>query len=172
LPQNVEICENCFSQPELFWHPSVVSIESGAVQGSVVDLGGKTSTAAVMGFESGQLVQELGWDEDVDEALRDAIMDAIEDDLVDEAVDAVDSVILWWREDDGDLGDGLVDALTDLAQRGHVWLLTPKVGRDGYVGATDIEEAALTAGLALANSATVSAKWQARKLVRPKGARR
>ena len=50
--------------------------------------------------------------------------------------------------------------------------MTPKVGRDGYVDATDLAEAAVTAGLALTNSASVSADWAATKLVRPKGTRR
>jgi hypothetical protein len=117
-------------------------------------------------------VQELGWDEDVDAALREEVMDALEDDFVYEAEDAVEAVLLWWRSDDGDLVDGLVDALTDLAERGYIWLLTPRVGRDGHVSATDIAEAALTAGLAETNSASVSPNWQARKLVRPKVSRR
>jgi hypothetical protein len=41
----------------------------------------------------------------------------------------VDAVVLWWRDEDGDLVDGLVDALTDLVGGGAIWLLTPKVGR-------------------------------------------
>jgi hypothetical protein len=124
-----------------------------------------------MGFAPGQLVQELGWDEDVDAELREAVMDAIEDDLVYEAPDAVDSVLLWWRESDGDLADGLVDALTDLTERGHIWLCTPKVGRDGYVAASEISEAALAAGLSPTNTVPASDNWQVRKLVRPKGSR-
>lgn len=117
-------------------------------------------------------MQELGWDDDVDEGLREAIMDTIDSDLVYEATEAVDVVLLWWRESDGDIVDGLVDALTDLATTGYLWLMTPKVGRDGYVDPTDVAEGALTAGLALANPASVSANWQAQKLVRPKAARR
>ncbi len=128
--------------------------------------------AAAMGFESGVAVQELGWDVDVDEQLRDEIMDLIGEEFVYEALEAVDVVLLWWRAEDGDLADGLVDALTDLADHGRIWLLTPKVGRDGYVEPTELAEAALTAGLALANPASVSADWQAHKLVRPKGIRR
>ena len=65
-----------------------------------------------------------------------------------------------------------MDALTDLTTRGQIWLMTPRVGRDGYVDAADLAEAALTAGLALANTASVSKQWQAHKLVRPKGGRR
>lgn len=125
-----------------------------------------------MGFEPGVAVQELGWDADVDELLRDEIMDLVGEEFVYEAFEAVDVVLLWWRSEDGDLADGLVDALTDLADHGRIWLLTPKVGREGYVEATDLAEAALTAGLALANPASVSSDWQAHKLVRPKGVRR
>lgn len=125
-----------------------------------------------MGFEPGVVVQELGWDDDVDEQLRDEIMDLIGEEFVYEALEAVDVALLWWRVEDGDLADGLVDALTDLAAHGRIWLLTPKVGRDGYVEPTELAEAALTAGLALANPASVSNDWQAHKLVRPKGIRR
>lgn len=125
-----------------------------------------------MGLGPGAVVQELGWDSDVDEDFRDELIEALGEDFVYEAVEAVDVVLLWWRADDGDLGDGLVDALTDLGSRGHIWLLTPKVGRVGYVDPTDLSEAALTAGLALANPASVAPDWQAHKLVRPKGGRR
>ena len=51
-------------------------------------------------------------------------------------------------------------------------LLTPKVGRSGYVDPSDLAEGALTAGLSLTKSAAVSRDWQAHKLVRPKGGRR
>lgn len=133
---------------------------------------GASSRAAIMGLAPGAAVQELGWDADVDEGLRDELLDVLGEEFVYEALEAVDVVLLWWRAEDGDLADGLVDALTDLADHGRIWLLTPKVGRDGYVDATDLAEAALTAGLALANPASVSADWQAHKLVRPKGIRR
>ena len=118
------------------------------------------------------MVQELGWDEDVDDELRIEIEDAIDGELVEEAMDAVDAVLLWWRDDDGDLVDGLVDAVVDLSATGVLWLLTPKVGRSGYVDNSDISEAAVTAGLALTNSANVSPDWAAHKLVRPRGSRR
>jgi hypothetical protein len=130
------------------------------------------SSAAVLGIAPGSAVQELGWDSDVDEELRSEIMEALGEDFIYEAIEAVDAVLLWWREEDGDLGDGLVDALTDLSSVGYLWLLTPRVGREGYVEASDLAEAALTAGLALANTATVSKDWHAQKLVRPKGSRR
>ena len=126
----------------------------------------------MMGLKPGLLVQELGWDEYVDEGLRAAIMDGIDGEFVFEAVEAVDVVLLWWREENGDIVDGLVDALTDLTAGGYIWLLTPKVGRPGYLDPTDLAEGALTAGLALANTASVAKDWQAHKLVRPKGSRR
>src|SRR5260370_21844677 len=54
---------------------------------------------------------------------------------------------MWFREEDGDLVDALVDALTPLADGGYIWLLTPKAGRSGHVEPSDIGEAAPTAGL-------------------------
>ncbi|WP_375432794.1 DUF3052 domain-containing protein [uncultured Friedmanniella sp.] len=125
-----------------------------------------------MGLTRGMVVQELGWDSDVDDDVRVLIEDTVDNELVEEAVEAVDLVLLWWRASDGDLVDGLVDALPDLTDAGYIWLMTPKVGRDGYVDATDLAEAAVTAGLALTTSASVSSDWAATKLVRPKGTRR
>ncbi|MFY9915453.1 MAG: DUF3052 domain-containing protein [Nocardioidaceae bacterium] len=121
------------------------------------------------GFESGMVVQELGWDEDIDEDLRASIEKAIGGQLVDDRYgDVVDAVILWWRQDDGDLVDGLVDSLTDLADGGAIWLLTPKVGRDNYVDASDIAEAAPTAGLSTTTSLAAGPEWSATKLVSPR----
>ncbi len=134
--------------------------------------GSDTRSVAALGLAPGLAVQELGWDSDVDQTLRDAIMDAIDADLLYESTEAVDVVMLWWRSSDGDIVDGLVDALTDLSPSGYLWLLTPKVGRTDYVDPTDVAEGALTAGLMLANPATVSPDWQAQKLVRPKAGRR
>jgi hypothetical protein len=124
------------------------------------------------GFQPGMVVQELGWDEDIDEDLRAAIETAIGGTLVDDRYgDVVDAVILWWRDDDGDLVDGLVDSLTDLGDGGTIWLLTPKVGRSNYVDASDISEAAPTAGLATTTSIAAGPDWSATKLVAPKSAR-
>lgn len=124
------------------------------------------------GLSPGLVVQEIGWDSDADDVVRVMVEDAIDAELVEEAVEPVDLVLLWWREDDGDLVDGLVDALPDLTDNGFIWLMTPKVGRDGYVDAADLAEAAVTGGLALTNSVSVSNDWAATKLVRPKGTRR
>ena len=101
-----------------------------------------------LGFKAGMVVQELGWDSDTDDELRVAIEDAIDADMVDgDYGNVVDAVLLWWRDEDGDLVDGLVDALTDLVGGGAIWLLTPKVGRPNAVDPADIAEAAPIAGL-------------------------
>ncbi len=124
------------------------------------------------GFEPGMVVQEQGWDEDIDESLRAAVEAAIAGQLVDDRYgDVVDAVLLWWRDDDGDLVDRLVDSLTDLAEGGLIWLLTPKVGRDNYVDASDIAEAAPTAGLSTTTSLAAGPNWSATKLVSPKSSR-
>jgi hypothetical protein len=115
------------------------------------------------------VVQELGWDDDTDDDLRAAIEDAIDADMVDgDYGNVVEAVILWWRADDGDLVDGLVDALTDLVGGGAIWLLTPKVGRPSAIEAADVAEAAQIAGLAQTTTAPVSKDWSATRLVAPK----
>jgi hypothetical protein len=122
-----------------------------------------------LGFKAGMVVQELGWDQDTDDQLRIAIEDAIDGDMVDSDYgNVVEAVVLWWRDDDGDLVDGLVDALTDLVGGGSIWLLTPKVGRPGAVDPADIAEAAPIAGLAQTTTAAVSKDWSATRLVAPK----
>ena len=125
-----------------------------------------------MGLSKGMVVQELGWDADVDDDLRNDIMDAIDADLVEEALEAVDMVLLWWREEDGDVTDGLVDSMTDLSSAGVIWLLTPKVGRPGFIGPSSVAEGVTIAGLSLTKTANVGADWQATKVVRPKGVRK
>ena len=121
--------------------------------------------AGRLGFRPDTVIQELGWDEDVDDELRTAIETQCGNTLVDGDVgDVVDGVILWWRDGDGDLVDALVDSLQDLAEGGSVWLLTPKVGRDGYVSGADIAEAAPVAGLSTTTTSSASDEWSATKL--------
>lgn len=124
-----------------------------------------------LGLVEGMVVQELGWDDDVDQELRDEVMDIIDADLIEDAVEAVDVVLLWHR-DDTDVTDDLVDALRDLSDTGWIWLLTPKIGRPGYVEPAELSEGARTAGMTLTSAVEVSPDWQARKVVRPKAARR
>jgi hypothetical protein len=127
------------------------------------------NVAERMGFATSMVVQELGWDEDVDQELRAQIEDVIEADMVDgDYGNVVDTVVLWWREDDGDLVDGLVDALTDLVRGGSIWLLTPKVGRPNAVDPADVGEAAPIAGLSTTTTTAVSEGWIATRLVAPK----
>ena len=132
------------------------------------------STAAAgpadrLGFKPGMVIQELGWDSDTDDGLRVAIEDAIDGDLVDgDYGNDVDAVLLWWRDDDGDLVDGLVDSLTDLVGGGAIWLLTPKVGRPGAVDAADVAEAGPIAGLSTTTTVAVGKEWTATRLVAPK----
>jgi len=77
--------------------------------------------AGRLGLEPGITVQEVGYDTDVDEGLRLAIEDIVGDEMVDEDFDdVVDVVVLWWREDDGDLVDALVDAIGPLADHGVI----------------------------------------------------
>lgn len=118
------------------------------------------------------VVQELGFDEDVDDELRDAVMERCGGDLVGEDSDeVVDVVLLWWRDGDGDLVDALVDAIGPLAESGVVWLLTPKAGRSGHVEPSDISEAAPTAGLQQTSSISAAPEWSGARLVSPKTAR-
>ena len=66
-----------------------------------------------LGIKPGQVVQEIGYDDDSDEQLREAITRQKDTELVDEDYDdVVDVVLLWWRDGDGDLFDALADALT------------------------------------------------------------
>ena len=131
--------------------------------------GAAASAADRLGLTAGMVVQELGWDNDTDDDLRIAVEDAIDADMVDgDYGNVVDAVLLWWRDEDGDLVDGLVEALTDLVGGGSIWLLTPKVGRPNSVDPADISEAAPIAGLAQTTSAAVSKDWSATRLIAPK----
>lgn len=131
--------------------------------------GADVGTGARMGLKPGMTVQELGWDADVDDDVRVAIENAIDADLVDgDHGDVVDAVMMWWRKEDGDLVDALVDSLTDVVGGGAIWLLTPKVGRPGAVEPAEVTEAAPVAGLATTTTIPVSKDWTATRLVAPK----
>jgi hypothetical protein len=133
---------------------------------------GKTDVAGKLGIEPGMVVQELGWDTDVDDEVRNAVEERCGDDLVDEDSDeVVDVVLLWWRDGDGDLADALVDAGTPLTESGVVWVLTPKTGRPGHVEPSEIAEAAPTAGLSQTSNVSVSDGWAGARLTSPRAAR-
>jgi hypothetical protein len=122
--------------------------------------------AARMGIEAGFLVLQRGFGEDCDSNISDEVAKVSTNALVDEnSQEVVDAVITWWREEDGDLVDELVDCLTYLTEGGAVWLLTPKVGRDGHVEPSDIKDAAPTAGLSLTSTFQASKDWIATRLV-------
>lgn len=139
---------------------------------ATADQAGGRNLAERLGVEPGMVVQELGYDDDADGELRDAVAERSGNDLVDEDSDeVVDIVLLWWREDDGDLVDSLVDAKTPLADNGVVWLLTPKAGRPGHVEPSDVSEAAPTAGLQQTSSISAAPDWSGARLVAPKAVR-
>jgi hypothetical protein len=144
-----------------------LSATAGGPEGAATQTSGDR-----LGLKPGLVVQELGWDEDVDDTLRVEIEDAVDADLVDgDYGNVVEAVLLWWRDDDGDLVDALVDSLTDLVSGGVIWVLTPKVGRPRSVDPADISEAGQIAGLSVTTTAAVSKDWSATRLVAPKSAR-
>ncbi|MFJ8041390.1 DUF3052 domain-containing protein [Kitasatospora sp. NPDC096147] len=139
---------------------------------ATADPADKSNPAQRLGFEEGQIVQELGYDEDTDQDLREGIEEITGTELVDEDYDDVaDGILLWHREEDGDLTDSLVDALEYLAEGGLIWLLTPKTGRDGYVKPDEIADAARTAGLSQTSSVAIAKDWAGTRLATPKAAK-
>ncbi len=133
---------------------------------------GERQLAGKLGIRSGQVVQELGYDSDCDESLRASVAAVAGTPLVDDQYDdVVDVVLLWWRDDDGDLVDALMDALISLGDGGVIWLLTPKSGRPGHVEPSDVGEAAPTAGLNSTSSTAASRDWSGTRLV-PRGSSR
>lgn len=126
-----------------------------------------------LGFAKGQIIQEFGYDDDVDDDLRFAIEDVVGAELEDEDFkDGADGVLVWYREGDDDLVDLLVEAVTKLFDQGFVLLFTPKAGRPGHVEASEVEEAASTAGLQTGGQVNVAQEWAATRLMPPKGPRR
>lgn len=145
-------------------------VASGALdEGNGRDVASSTDDAADavtrLGFSSGQVIQELGYDDDVDEGLRSALEALTGNELADEDYDDVtDGAVIWFRDDDGDLTDFLVDAMTVLDDNGPIWVLTPKSGRPGHVSHSDIEEAATTSGLHAMSTFAVAPDWSATRL--------
>lgn len=127
--------------------------------------------AGRFGFTADQVVQEWGFDDDVDQDLRDDLTDVVGVELVDEDYgDVTDSAIVWWRSGDGDstdLEDLLVDAASVLDDGGLIWVLTPKMGSAGHVPAAEIGEAARTAGLAPTTSLSAAPGWLGVRLSAP-----
>jgi hypothetical protein len=133
---------------------------------------GKVGVAEKLGIETGQVVGELGWDEDVDDDVRAAVEERSGSELLDEDADEVlDVILLWWRDSDGDLVDQLMDATGPLAEDGVIWVLTPKTGRPGHVEPSDIAEAVPTAGLSQTSNISIGPDWTGTRLVAPKSAK-
>ena len=140
---------------------------------TVQDAPGQLEAAvARLNLTTDSLVGEYGYDDDVDFDLRDAIEEQIGTDLLDEnSDDVLDAVVLWWREDDGDLTDALINAVPPLAPGGVIWLATPKTGQHGYVEPSEIAEATRTAGLAQTTSVNGGPGWMLARLARPRSAK-
>lgn len=118
-----------------------------------------------LGVTADMTVQEVGWDEDCDSSISEALEDIIGEELLDEDTDeACDVVLLWWREDEGDLVDGLVDAVRPLAENGRIWLLSPGAGKSGALDPGEISESAQLAGLVQTKAERLGS-WQGSCLV-------
>jgi hypothetical protein len=125
-----------------------------------------------LGVGAGTLVQSLNEDDDIAQELLEAITAASGTELVPEdSDDVVDVVLLWWREDDGDLANALIDARRQLSDDGVIWLLTPKSGRDGHVEPSDVLDAVPTAGLVQTKTVSVAQEWAGMRLAAPKSQR-
>jgi hypothetical protein len=126
-----------------------------------------------MGFAAGELVLEVGYRPDCDDVLRSEISKITGTQLIDgQTTEVVDAVILWWREGDGDLVDELMDALTYLTETGPIWVLTPKLGRDGHVDSSEIQDAAPIAGLSQTSTLALAKDWAGTRLVARKAGKR
>ncbi|MCF8555467.1 MAG: DUF3052 domain-containing protein [Candidatus Planktophila sp.] len=126
-----------------------------------------------MGLAKDDLVLEVGHDSDCDSTLRDQLMAITGTQFLEGSTsEVVDAVIIWWREGDGDLVDELMDALTYLSETGPIWVLTPKVGRDGHVEPSDIQDAAPIAGLSVTSTIALAKDWTATRLVARKAGKR
>jgi len=126
-----------------------------------------------MGFAAGELILEVGYGPDCDDVLRSEISKITGTELIDgQTTDVVDAVLLWWRDGDGDLVDELMDALTYLSETGPIWVLTPKLGREGHVESSDIQDAAPIAGLSQTSTIALAKDWAGTRLVARKAGKR
>ena len=126
-----------------------------------------------MGLAKDDLVLEVGRDSDCDSTLRDQLMAIAGTKFLEGSTsEVVDAVIIWWRDGDGDLVDELMDGLTYLSETGPIWVLTPKVGREGHVEPSDIQDAAPIAGLSVTSTIALAKDWTATRLVARKAGKR
>ncbi len=126
-----------------------------------------------LGFTPEQVVQEYGYDSDVDDSFRFAVEDVVGSELEDEDyTGAADAALLWWRAEDGDLADGLVDVIGTLSDGGFVVVLTPRPGRPGAIEVADLDEAAQSTGFHTAGRTTLGGGWTATRVVARRGSAR
>ena len=126
-----------------------------------------------MGMKKGDLILEVGRGDYCDFTLRELISNITGTQFLEgHTQEVVDAVMIWWRDGDGDLGDELMDSLTYLSATGAIWVLTPKVNRDGHVEPSDIQDAAPTAGLSQTSTISVAPDWTATRLVARKAGKR
>ncbi|THV33906.1 DUF3052 domain-containing protein [Glycomyces buryatensis] len=130
--------------------------------GSPADVAGIVQRLGLDGVEA---VMELGFDTDVDATLRSAVVEAVGELLDEDSDEIVDAVLLWCRDEDGDLVDLLLDARDPLADGGTVWLLSPKAGRAGHINPATVQESADLAGLKSTKTLNVSPDWLASRMV-------
>jgi hypothetical protein len=142
----------------------LLEVEAGRLAMTTAEM----SLGKRLGFTPGRTGAEIGWNDDCDDELRQSVEEVTGKALLDEGTaEAVDVVLLWWRENDGDLADDLMDAVTGLRDGGCIWLVTPKTGREGYVEPSDVHEGAQAIGLTQVTSLTAAQDWTGTKLVRP-----
>lgn len=117
------------------------------------------------GFKVGHIVQEFGYDEDVDFDFREAVEEATGEPLEDEDYRGIaDQILAWWRAEDGvvdDLTDYLVDCTGGLDDGGDIWLVVPARGSQLFVPTNEIEEAATAAGMTVTTSHGLETGWTA-----------
>ncbi|MHA2789435.1 DUF3052 domain-containing protein [Corynebacterium sp. S7] len=119
----------------------------------------------LLGIEGDMIVQEIGWDEDADVEVSESIEEVIGEALLDEDTDELcDVVLLWYRSEDDDLVDALVDASRNLGEDGRIWLLTPAANKGNGVTPGDISESAQLAGLVQTKAEKIG-EWQGSCLV-------
>lgn len=121
---------------------------------------------ARFGLKKEHIIQEFGFDDDVDQDLRVGIEAVTEEPIVFEDYGAVtDGALVWFREGDEDLADLLMDAQALLDDGASMWVLTPKKGINGHVEPRVVGESASLAGLHATSTFVVGESWSCTQLV-------
>ncbi len=124
------------------------------------------AVVARLGLRSGQIIQEFGFDDDVDADFRAAVEAVTGEDLADEDYDDVaDGALVWFRDGDGDLTDLLMDAQTLLEDGAQVWVCTPMAGKEVHVFPREVLVAASLSGLHATSTFVIGGQWTATSLV-------